>query len=193
MQLDIFANSRDVMLRNDVLSALQRYDAREAQQAHRRLSEEYPDDDSIPQLTILPGALALRSTVAFSKHQVAAETRFALVEKNTPAARRMWDELASTRWLLPLWRELAQRASSLPCRADSLDTRAAALWLQAGGWSDARDAVLAIESWRRIPRSARMDDQSLLPARRTRGHMAPFGRTRMARSRSLCPARRTVG
>ena len=63
----------------------------------------------------------------------------------------MWGELASTRWLLPLWRELAQRASSLPYRADSLDTHAAALWLQAGGWSDARDAVLTIESWRRIP------------------------------------------
>jgi hypothetical protein len=27
MQLDIFNDSRDVMLRNDVLSALQRYDA----------------------------------------------------------------------------------------------------------------------------------------------------------------------
>ena len=75
MQLDIFADSRDVMLRNDVLSALQRYDARETQQALRRLSEEYPDDDSILQLTILAGALDLRSTVAFSKHQVAAETR----------------------------------------------------------------------------------------------------------------------
>ena len=151
MQLDIFADSRDVMLRNDVLSALQRYDARETQQALRRLSEEYPDDDSIPQLSILAGALDLRSTVAFSKHQVAAETRCALVEKITPAARRMWGELASTRWLLPLWRELAQRATSLPYRADSLDTHAAALWLQAGGWSDARDAVLTIESWRRIP------------------------------------------
>ena len=151
MQLDIFADSRDVMLRNDVLSALQRYDARETQQTLRRLSDEYPDDDSIPQLTVLAGALDLRSTIAFSKHQVAAEARCALVEKTTPAALRMWGEHAGSRWLLPLWRELAQRATSLPYRADSLDTHPAALWLQAGGWSDARDAVLTIESWRRIP------------------------------------------
>jgi len=151
MQLDIFADSRDVMLRNDVLSALQRYDARETQQTLRRLSDEYPDDDSIPHLTVLAGALDRRSTTSFSNHQVAAEARCALVEKTTPAALRMWGEHAGTRWLLPLWRELAQRASSLPLRADSIDTHAAALWLQADGWSAARDAVLTIESWRRIP------------------------------------------
>jgi hypothetical protein len=82
MQLDIFADSRDVMLRNDVLSALQRYDARETQQARRRLSDEYLNDDCIPQLTVLADALDLRSTAAFSTHQVAAETRCALVEKS---------------------------------------------------------------------------------------------------------------
>jgi hypothetical protein len=151
MQLDIFADSRDVMLRNDVLNALQRYDAHETQQTLRRLSEEYPDDGSIPQLTVLAGALDLRSTVAFSKHQVAAEARCALVERITPAALRMLGEHADTRWLLPLWRELALRASSLPFRADSIDTHAAALWLQARVCSAARDAVLTIESWRRIP------------------------------------------
>jgi hypothetical protein len=151
MQLDIFADSRDVMLRNDVLSALQRYDARETQQTLRRLSAEYPDDDSVPHLTVLAGALDLRATIAFSNHQVAAEARSALVEKTTPAALRMWGEHAGTRWLLPLWQVLAQRATPLPFRPDSLDTHAAALWLQAGGWSTVRDAVLTIESWRRIP------------------------------------------
>src|SRR5580704_2786980 len=110
MQLDIFADSRDVMLRNDVLSALQRYDARETQQTLRRLSDEYPDDDVVPQLTVLAGALDQRSTIAFSNHQVAAEARRALVEKTTAAAMRMWGEIAGTRWLLPLWQELAQRA-----------------------------------------------------------------------------------
>ena len=53
MQLDIFADSRDVMLRNDVLSALQRYDAGQTRQTLRRLSDEYPDDDSILHLSIL--------------------------------------------------------------------------------------------------------------------------------------------
>jgi hypothetical protein len=153
MQLDIFADSRDVMLRNDVLSALQRYDARETQQTLRRLSDEYPDDDCVPQLTELASALDRRSTIAFSNHQVAAEARCALVEKTRPAALRMWGEHAGTRWLLPLWHDLAQRAASLPFRADSIDTHAAALWLLAGVWAAARDAVLTIESWRRIPAS----------------------------------------
>jgi hypothetical protein len=97
MQLDIFSDSRDVMLRNDVLSALQRYDARETQQTLRPLSDEYPDDDSAPQLTVLAGALDLRSTTAFSNHQAAAEARSALVEKTTPAALRMWGEHAGSR------------------------------------------------------------------------------------------------
>ena len=151
MQLDIFADSRDVMLRNDVLSALQRYDARETQQTLRRLSDGFPDDDCVPQLTVLAGALDLRSTTAFSSHQVAAQARSALVEETTPAAWRMWGEHAGTRWLVPLWRELAQRAASLPFRPDSIDTHAAALSLQARDWSAAHDAVETIESWRRIP------------------------------------------
>jgi hypothetical protein len=37
MQLDIFADSRDVMLRNDVLDALHRRDAVSARQAWQRL------------------------------------------------------------------------------------------------------------------------------------------------------------
>lgn len=44
MQLDIFSDSRDVMLRNDVLSALQRYDAAGARRALQALANEYPDD-----------------------------------------------------------------------------------------------------------------------------------------------------
>ena len=44
MQFDIFNDSRDVMLRNDVLSALQRYDAPGARRALQALVNEYPDD-----------------------------------------------------------------------------------------------------------------------------------------------------
>ena len=37
MQLDLFADSRDVMLRNDVLDALQRHHASDARQTWERL------------------------------------------------------------------------------------------------------------------------------------------------------------
>ena len=52
MQLDIFADSRDVMLRNDVLDALQRRHAAAAGQAWQRLADEYPEDDTLITLTM---------------------------------------------------------------------------------------------------------------------------------------------
>jgi len=126
MQLDIFADSRDVMLRNDVLSALQRYDARETQQTLRRLSDEYPNDGSIAQLTVLAGALDLRSTVAFSKHQVAAEARSALVEKTTPAALRMWASMRAPDGFCPYggnWLSARLRCPSEPIRSTPMRQR----------------------------------------------------------------------
>jgi len=47
MQLDIFADSRDVMLRNDVLDALHRRHVGDARQAWQRLAGEFPDDGSL--------------------------------------------------------------------------------------------------------------------------------------------------
>ena len=52
-QLDIFADSRDVMLRNDVLEQLQRRNATAARTALDRLAGEYPDDGVLPAMTVL--------------------------------------------------------------------------------------------------------------------------------------------
>ena len=48
MQLDIFEHSRDVMLRNDVISALERHDAAAARAACDLLAQECPADESLP-------------------------------------------------------------------------------------------------------------------------------------------------
>jgi hypothetical protein len=53
MQLDLFADSRDVMLRNDVLDALHR---RHARRAWERLVDVYPADDAVPTLATLIAA-----------------------------------------------------------------------------------------------------------------------------------------
>ena len=53
MQLDIFADSRDVMLRNDVLDALHRRHSGDAREAWQRLAGEFPDDGSLPGLATL--------------------------------------------------------------------------------------------------------------------------------------------
>jgi len=68
-----------------------------------------------------------------------------------PAALRIFGESAGAAWLAPLWGEKAQRAARLPFRSERSDDHAAALWLRAGDWSAANDAVARIESWRRIP------------------------------------------
>jgi hypothetical protein len=52
-QLDIFADSRDVTLRNDVLEQWQRRDAAAACTALDRLAREYPDDGALSAMTVL--------------------------------------------------------------------------------------------------------------------------------------------
>jgi hypothetical protein len=53
MQLDIFDDGREVMLRNDAVHALERRDAMAALQACDRLSQEYPADESLSSLRVL--------------------------------------------------------------------------------------------------------------------------------------------
>ncbi|NDZ17898.1 hypothetical protein C7T35_08995 [Variovorax sp. WS11] len=55
MQLDIFEHSREVMLRNDAVHALEQRDASAALQAYQPLSREYPADASLPALRVLSG------------------------------------------------------------------------------------------------------------------------------------------
>jgi hypothetical protein len=49
------------------------------------------------------------------------------------------------------WQELAERATALAYHPDHKESHAAPLWLQAGQWQAAANAVARIESWRRIP------------------------------------------
>ena len=85
MQLDIFNDSRDVMLRNDVLSALQRYDAPGARRALQALVNEYPDDVAQVYFGSIVNALAGRSTVPFDRHEAALQARQALSHEVQPA------------------------------------------------------------------------------------------------------------
>jgi len=151
MQLDIFDHSRDTMLRNDVADALERREATTARAAWRLFSEEFPLHETLPPLAVLVDALAHRACVSFSDHDAVCDARRVLHNEIEPAALRIFGEKAGAAWLAPLWREMAQRAAQLPFRPDRSEDHAAALWLRAGDWSAASDAVARIESWRRIP------------------------------------------
>jgi hypothetical protein len=151
MQLDLFADSRNVMLRNDVLDALLRRDTSDVRQAWERLTGEYAADQTAPVAAILITALEDASTARFVDHPALAEACRVLVDEIVPAARRLFGEQAAGAWLAPCWRTLAQRAAALPFDADSSDHDAAPLSLPAGDSDTARQAIERRASWRRIP------------------------------------------
>lgn len=150
MQLDIFSDSRDVMLRNEVLHALERHDAAAAGSAWQALHDEFPHDDALAALAVLIGALDAHGSAAFESHDALREARQRLRAEVVPAAQRLFGADAAA-WLAPLWRDAARRAARLPFRAACSDDHAALLWLLGGDWPAAAGAVAGIESWRRIP------------------------------------------
>ncbi|MEJ8816211.1 hypothetical protein WKW77_34550 [Variovorax ureilyticus] len=154
MQLDIFENGREVMLRNDAVLALERRDALAALQACDCLSQEYPDDESLPSLRVLAdciGAAEVGRDQAFRDHASLSEARQMLQGPISDAAQRTFGKAAGAAWLAVSWQELARRAGSLAFDARKPQDHAAPMWLLAGHWEAAAQAVSTIESWRRKP------------------------------------------
>lgn len=151
MQLDIFEHSRDQMLRNDVLHALERRDAGAARQAWQQFAAEFPGDAALAPLDRLVHTLEQPETAFFdTAHQATAALRL-LQDDIVPAAQRLWGAPAAAAWLAPLWAALAGRAAHLPFVAASSELHAAALWLRAGEPGKAAEAAASVASWRRIP------------------------------------------
>lgn len=157
-QLDIFADSRDVVLRNGVLDQLQRRDAGAARAALEELAADYPDDGALSAMTVLVRELEGGSTTPFADHAARAFARRHLENEVVPAVRRVLPAQTVCAWLAPCWSSLAQRAAALAFRSEAgnhadshAGNHAAPLWLLAGEWAAASDAVDAIEPWWRIP------------------------------------------
>ncbi|MFP3643383.1 hypothetical protein [Paraburkholderia sp. SIMBA_054] len=150
-QLDIFADSRDVMLRNDVLEQLQRRNATAARTALERLAGDYPDDGVLPAMTVLVRELESESTAPLVDHAALDSARRHLEDEVLPAIRRTLPAQAVQSWIAPCWRSLARRAATLAFRGSDAGSHAAPLWLLAGDWPAAIEAVEGIESWWRIP------------------------------------------
>jgi hypothetical protein len=158
-QLDIFADSRDVMLRNAVLEELQRRDGDGARTALDQLTTEFPGDGTLSLMRVLVRELERAPATPFADHAALAIARRHLEEEVVPAARWVLPTQTVCAWLAPCWSSLAQRAAALPFRgADAgnpaairTESHAAPLWLHAGEWAAASRAVDGIESWWRIP------------------------------------------
>jgi hypothetical protein len=149
-QLDLFADSRDVMLRNDAIDALMRRDLQAAGAARQALSREDPQHGSLPVLDILIAALSAPGHGAFSSVTDSTQARRQVEHTLEPAVLSLLGPNAAA-WLAPVWRRLAERAAALPFVAAHSDGHAATLWLLAGEPATAAQAVERIDSWRRIP------------------------------------------
>ena len=150
-QLDIFADSRDVALRNDVVDHLQRRNAAVARTALTLLAREYPNDNALPAMTALVGELENVSTLPVTDHAELDAMCRHLEGEVVPAARQVLSEQNAQSWLAPCWRALAQCASALTYRGTDPDSHAAPLWIRAAEYQAASDAIETIESWWRIP------------------------------------------
>jgi hypothetical protein len=155
MQLDIFNDSRDVMLRNDVLLALQQYDASKAQLAWGALQQEDPDDESLAGLRLLTDAVAALAQPlakqAFVDHTALHQARLNLLSSITPTALILLAAPNAALWLRPFWQNLITRALRLPFQADAESDHAAPMLLHVQDWQGVLDVVAQIESWRHIP------------------------------------------
>ena len=153
LQLDIFAHSRDTMLRNDLIEAVSRRDADAARAAWTALGAEYADDAALAPASLLIEALAHPSHAPLPDLATAIGERRHIESTQAPAAAAVMGPLAAPRWLAASYGALARRAANLAYAAEAGEGHAAALWIAAEDWPEAESAVQRIASWRRMPQS----------------------------------------
>ena len=150
MQLDLFTHGRDVMLQNDVITALREGDAASGQKALERFAAEFPGRETIPPLKILLATLAAPAIRIADRDAIATKIR----EIDTvvaPAAERVFGREKAANWLSPVWSSLANAAIGLTFDPECPRLHAGFLFLQSGDWVAAEGQIATIPSWRRIP------------------------------------------
>lgn len=149
-QLDIFADSPDVALRNDVILALEQRDGAAAQRAVWALVAACPKDPRRAPFECLADHLAATPETPLAAPSEVAAERQRLEAEIQPAAQVALDA-AAARWMAQAWQALARRSGPVPFSPAHADDHAAALWLRGGAWSEAAEAAERVDSWRRIP------------------------------------------
>jgi hypothetical protein len=153
-QLDIFDDSRDVALRNDLAQALLDGDLDAARRIADTLLAEFGGDPLLAPAAELIGHLRWRQSLAADGRLDVATVlaaRQRLDDAVAVAATTVLGTQQAAVWLAGQWRWLARRAEGIawdPAHADAL---AAGLLLRGQAWPQAAEAVARIESWRRIP------------------------------------------
>jgi hypothetical protein len=98
VQLDIFDHSRDVMLRNDLIGALQRFDVVAVRTALQRLEQDFPADATLASASVLLRALECRTEAHFAHCDAAREAVEILSETIQPAAMQVLGDGPGSEW-----------------------------------------------------------------------------------------------
>jgi hypothetical protein len=152
-QLDIFADSGDVVRRNAFAEAVLAEDLPMARAAMQAWKAEWPDDRLLASGAALLAHLPATSDapagsgLAAEAVAAAADTLDGVVG---PAAAALLGEDASP-WMAKQWCALATQARNVAWRAELARVHPTALFLRGGQWGSAAQAVTSIPSWRRIP------------------------------------------
>jgi hypothetical protein len=153
-QLDIFDDSRDTALRNDIAQALLRGDLLAAQRSADALHAEFGSDPVLAPAAVLIEHLRCQQSVAPGESADVAEVldrRGRLDGSIATAASAALGPQDASAWLAAQWCWLAGRAGKIAWHPGHADAHAAALYLRGQAWPQAAEAVARIESWRRIP------------------------------------------
>ncbi len=142
MQLDLFLDSRAVMLANDAVSALAARDAARAGAALERLRSEAPEHPALPSLRILADGLAAWHRPGADPQAILAAVRW-LDDELAPAAGQVLGDAAPA-FVAEFLREMAQDARGVAYEPAHAQAHRAPLCLRCGEWAETEEAALAI-------------------------------------------------
>ena len=153
-QLDIFDDSGDVALRNDLAQALLTGNPSAARTVAAALRAEFGADPVLAPAETLIEHLRWRASRAVDgrlDRNALLDARHRLDGPVAAAATAVLGTSEASAWLSGQWCWLAEQAMGLEWQPEHAEAHAAALYLRGQAWPQAAAAVERIESWRRIP------------------------------------------
>lgn len=153
-QLDIFDDSRDVALRNDLAQALLDGDPLAARRIADTLQSEFGADPVLAPAAALIEHQHWRQSLAAEGHldvTTLLDARRRLDGPVAASAAAVFGAHEAVAWLAGQWRWLAGQASGIGWHPAHAEAHAAALHLRGQAWAQAAEAVSRIDSWHRIP------------------------------------------
>jgi hypothetical protein len=148
-QLDLFIDSRVVVLANEAVRAIRERDAAGAIRHVAAIRAEAPDYPGLPSLETLARFLTHWPPVTADASSMVPVVRM-LEDVIAPAASEALGDWAND-MLAPFFRDLAEASRGLPYDPSHASVHRARLSLRCGDWTEAEEAALAIPHASNVP------------------------------------------